>query len=65
VELRLRKSEGAYYLKTSDAVVNLQGLSGTQTGFEMIILKDNVAVDMTWVGNYNQTTTYSGIPAVL
>lgn len=60
----LRKSNGSYFLKTSDATINIGGLTGTQTGFEFIVLKDNIAVDGTWSGSYDQTTTYTGYPAI-
>lgn len=60
----LRKSSGSYYLRTSDTSLNISGLTGTQTGFEFIILKDNLPVDATWEGTYDQTTTYTGIPAI-
>ena len=60
----LRKSGGAYFLKTSDTSLNISGLTGTQTGYEFTILKDNVALNGTWNGSYTQTTTYTGIPAI-
>lgn len=60
----LRKSGGSYFLKTSDTSLNISGLTGTQTGFEFIVLKDNIAVNATWAGSYTQTTTYTGIPAI-
>ena len=61
----LRKDTGVYYLKTSDATINLQSLTGTQTGFEIIFLKDNVPVDTTWSGTYSTTTTYSGFNPIV
>ncbi|MES2543480.1 MAG: hypothetical protein V4548_01240 [Bacteroidota bacterium] len=60
----LRKINGAYYLRTSEATIDFGGLTGTQTGFEFIVLKDNVAVDGTWSGSYDQTTNYTGYPAI-
>ena len=60
----LRKSSGSYFLRTSDTSLNISGLTGTQTGFEFIVLKDNLAVNGTWSGTYDQTTTYTGIPAI-
>jgi hypothetical protein len=60
----LRTIDGSYFLRTSDASINMVGLTGTQTGFEFIILKDNLAVDGTWSGSYDQTTTYTGYPAI-
>lgn len=61
----LNKSAGVYKLKTGDMNLNIGGLTGTQTGYEMILLKDNIAVGQTWTGTYTQTTTYSGIPAIV
>ena len=60
----VRKSNGSYFLKTGDSSLNFGGLTGTQTGFEFIVLKDNIPVGATWNGTYNQTTTYTGIPAI-
>ena len=60
----LRKSGGSYFLRTSDTSLNISGLTGTQTGFEFTVLKDNIAVNATWSGSYTQTTTYTGIPAI-
>jgi hypothetical protein len=60
----VRKSNGSYFMKTGDSSLNFGGLTGTQTGFEFIILKDNISVGSTWNGTYNQTTTYAGIPAI-
>lgn len=60
----LKKSNGVYTLKTGDMNINAGGLTGVQTGYEMILLKDNIAVNQTWEGTYTQTTTYSGIPAI-
>jgi hypothetical protein len=60
----LRKSGGSYFLRTSDTSLNLSGLTGTQTGFEFTVLKDNIPVNGTWDGTYNQTTTYTGIPSI-
>lgn len=60
----LNKNNGVYKLKTDDVVVNAGGLTGTQTGYEYIILKDNIAVGQSWNGSYTQTTTYVGIPAI-
>jgi len=60
----LNKNNGVYKLKTDDIVINAGGLTGTQSGYEFIILKDNIAVGQTWTGSYTQTTTYSGIPPI-
>lgn len=64
VTTRLNKNGGNYNLKTDDLNINAGGLTGTQTGYTMILLKDNIAVGQTWTGNYTQTTTYTGIPAI-
>lgn len=61
----LNKTGGVYKLKTGDVNLNIGGLTGTQTGYEMILLKDNIAVGQTWTGSYTQTTTYTGIPAIV
>lgn len=58
----LNKNNGVYTLKTGDLNVGVPGMSGTMTGFEYVILKDNIAVNETWTGTYSQITTYSGIP---
>lgn len=60
----LNKSNGVYKLKTGDININAGGLSGTQTGYEFIILKDNIAVGQTWNGSYTQTTSFTGIPSI-
>ena len=60
----LNKSNGVYKLKTDDINVNAGGFSGTQTGYEFIILKDNIAVGQSWSGTYTSTTTYTGIPSI-
>lgn len=65
VTTRLNKNGGNYNLKTDDLNINAGGLSGVQTGYTMILLKDNIAVGETWSGNYTQSTTYTGIPALI
>lgn len=60
----LNKNNGIYKLKTDDINVNAGGFSGTQTGYEFIILKDNIAVGQSWTGTYTTTTTYTGIPSI-
>ena len=60
----LNKSNGVYKLKTDDININAGGLTGTQTGYEFIILKDNIAVGQSWNGSYTQTTTDTGIPSI-
>lgn len=58
----LNKNNGVYTLKTGDLDVSVPGMSGMMTGFEYVLLKDNIAVNETWTGTYSQSTTYSGIP---
>jgi hypothetical protein len=58
----LNKSNGVYTLKTGDLNISAQGLTGMQSGFEYVILKDNIEVGATWTGSYNQTTSFTGIP---
>lgn len=60
----LNKKSGVYKLKFDDLNINANGFTGTQTGYEFIILKDNLAVGETWSGSYTQTTTYTGIPVI-
>lgn len=61
----LNKNNGSYTLKTGDLDIGVPGMSATQTGFEYVILKDNIEVDQTWTGTYSQTTTYAGIPPIV
>lgn len=61
----INKNNGNYTIKTDDIVVNANGLTGTQSGFEYIILKDNVPNGNTWNGSYTQTTNYSGFPPIV
>lgn len=58
---RMRKSGGSYYYKIEDIVVGGQGspITINMTGFETIILKDNIGVGESWNGSYSQTVTYS------
>lgn len=60
----LNKANGIYKLKVGDLSLNMGGITGTQTGYEMVILKD-IAVGQTWNGSYQQSTTYTGIPAIV
>ena len=60
----LNKNNGVYTLKTGDLDIGVPGMSGTMTGFEYVILKDNIAVNETWSGTYSQSTTYAGLPAI-
>lgn len=65
VTTRLNKNGGSYNLKTDDFNIDAGGLTGTQTGYTIILLKDNIAVGETWTGSYTQTTTYTGIPSII
>lgn len=58
---RLKKSGGSYFYKLEDITIPATaGVPGiTITGFENIILKDNVPVGSTWTGNYVQTISYT------
>ena len=60
------KSAGSYFLRTGTVTFTVGTFSGTQTGSEMIILKDNLAVGETWEGSYEVTTTYTdpSIPSI-
>ncbi|VXA96276.1 conserved exported hypothetical protein [Flavobacterium sp. 9AF] len=65
VTTSMTKASGVYKLKTHDFTIDAGGgLTGTQTGFEFIVLKDNIPVNGTWTGSYTQTTTYTGIPPI-
>lgn len=61
----LNKNNGVYNLKTDDMTINAGGMTGTQTGFEYIILKDNLPVNATWTGTYSQTTSLTGLPGMV
>ena len=63
---RLRKSSGDYFLKTDDYSFTSNGISATQTGFEVLTLKDYLPVGGIWTGSYTQTTTYNNplIPSI-
>ncbi|MCO6176374.1 hypothetical protein NHF50_15095 [Flavobacterium sp. NRK F10] len=60
----LNKNGGAYTMKIDDIVIDANGMSGVQTGYEYVVLRDNLSVNGTWNGSYSQTTTYTGIPAI-
>ncbi|MVO07895.1 hypothetical protein GOQ30_01790 [Flavobacterium sp. TP390] len=64
VNSSVNKTSGVYKLKTDDVVIDAGGITGTQTGYEYIVLKDNIPVNGTWNGSYTQTTTYTGIPPI-
>jgi hypothetical protein len=60
----LKKTGGDYLIKLSDININANGLSGKISGYEFIFFKDNLDVNKTWTGSYNQETTYGGIAAI-
>lgn len=60
----LNKTNGVYTFKTGDLNISSQGITGMQSGFEYVMFKDNLAVGESWTGTYNQTTTFSGLPAM-
>lgn len=60
----LNKNGGNYNLKYDDISIDAGGFTGTITGFEVLLLKDDLAVNQTWSGSYTQTTTYTGIPPI-
>lgn len=60
----LNKNNGVYTLKTGDLNISAEGITGVQTGFEYVILKDNIAVGETWTGSYTQNTSFTGFPAM-
>ena len=60
----LNKNGGNYNYKVDTFTFNAAGMTGTQTGFEYIALKDNLEVGQTWSGTYTQTSTFTGIPPI-
>lgn len=61
---RLRKNSGDYYLKIEDFTFDTGlGITGTLTGYEMLILKDYLNASQTWTGSFTQTATFTGIPS--
>jgi hypothetical protein len=64
VVARLRKNSGDYYLKIEDFTFDTGlGITGTLTGYEMLILKDYLNVNQTWSGSFSQTATFTGLPS--
>lgn len=59
---RLKKVGGSYHYRLEDLTISAgAGMPGiTVSGFEQVILKDNIAVGATWNGSYVQTITYTG-----
>ena len=59
--LRIKKSNGNYYIKIDDIVVPAEmGMPGsTSTGYEVILLKDYLPVGGTWTSNYTQKTGFT------
>jgi hypothetical protein len=60
----LNKNGGNYKYKVDEFTFDAGGFSGTQSGFEYIVLKDNLDVGQTWSGTFTQTTTMTGIPSI-
>lgn len=61
---RLRKNSGDYYLKIEDFTFDTGlGITGTLTGYEMLLLKDYLNVGQTWTGSFTQTATFTGLPS--
>ncbi len=57
----IKKDNGDYYVKYG--TIQFSGtFAGTMSGFEMIILKDYLAVGGTWSTTYSQTLNLNGIP---
>ena len=58
---RLKKVGGSYFYKLEDIIIEpMGGAPGISvSGFEQIILKDNVTVGTTWTGSYVQTISYT------
>ncbi len=56
----LRKESGNYIYRYGQFNINANGIIGTTTPFEFIILKDNIDVNQTWSDKYKYsvTTTY-------
>ena len=67
VTTRLRKNAGDYFIRYDNQSFTSPTISGSQTDFEFIILKDYLNVGETWTSNYSQTTTYSNpiFPAII
>ena len=61
VTTRLRKNVGDYFVRYDNQSFTAPTISGTQTDFEFIILKDYLSVGQTWTSKYSQTTTYNNI----
>lgn len=57
----LNKNAGVYKIKIDDLIIDAGGITGTQSGYEFIALKDNLAVGQSWNGTYSQTTDYPGV----
>ncbi len=61
----INNNNGVYTMKMGEIDLSGGGMSGSQSGYEMIMLKDNLAVNQTWTGQYSQTTTYTGMPGIV
>jgi hypothetical protein len=63
VVARIRKNSGDYFIKIEDFTFDTGfGITGTLTGYEMLILKDYLNVNQTWSGSFTQTASFTGIP---
>jgi len=66
-DIHLRKNGGIYYERVSVDIPAANGLPGiTIDPYEVIVLKDNLAVGQSWTQTVTQTTTYDmpGFPPV-
>lgn len=61
---RLRKLGSDYFIKT-EQITHTGQFTGTTTGNEVIILKDNLAVGGTWTDSFVQTTSYTGLQPIV
>lgn len=59
----LNKNGGFYNIKIGDISFSGGGISGTVTGYELIVLKDNIATGESWTGSFTQSYTYTGLPS--
>lgn len=64
-QVSLKYVGGSYFIKYGTINISANGFTGTQTGFEVIILKDNVPVGTVWNSDYSQTTTYATLTTTI
>lgn len=61
-----RKEGGNYYIRQEANIPSVDGSPAiTVSPIELIILKDNIAVNQTWTQNLTQTTTIEGFPPIV